>query len=77
MAGHDLKGHFDGSDPAPPFPTYSTADESRWTAVDKDKSQAYLPLTKNGSMTSMLHVPTRTGCLRLTPDPDTTRQHCG
>ena len=46
MAGHDLKGHFDGSDPAPLFPTYRMADESRWTAMGKDKNQAYLPLTK-------------------------------
>ena len=46
MAGRNLEGHFDGSDPAPLFPTYSMADESRWTAMDKDKSQAYLPLAK-------------------------------
>jgi len=46
MAGCDLEGHFDGSDPAPLFPTYSIAGESRWTAVDKDKNQAYLALTK-------------------------------
>ena len=46
MAGCDLKGHFDRSNPAPLFPTYSTADESRWTTVDKDKSQAHLPLAK-------------------------------
>jgi len=39
MAGRDLpKGHFNGSDPAPPFPTYSMAGESD-DAVDKDKSQ--------------------------------------
>jgi len=46
MAGHNLKGHFNGSDPAPLIPTYSMADKSRWTTMDKDKNQAYQPLTK-------------------------------
>jgi len=46
MTSKDLEGHFDRSDPAPPFPTYSMADESRWTTMDKDKNQAYLPLAK-------------------------------
>ena len=34
MAGHNLKGHFDGSDSTPPVPTYSTPDEVKWTATD-------------------------------------------
>ena len=43
---HNLEGHFNGSNPAPLSPTYSMADKSRWTTVDKDQYQAYLPLAK-------------------------------
>ena len=46
MAGHDVDGHFDGSDPMPLTPTYSTSDEAKWTAVDWEKSQAYLSLAR-------------------------------
>src|SRR5882724_3589419 len=46
MAGHDVDGYFNGSDPMPPTPTYSTSDEAKWTAVDWDKSQAYLSLAR-------------------------------
>src|SRR5882672_11493710 len=46
MAGHDLEGHFDSSDPAPPAPTYSSPDENRWTVTDKEKNIAYLPLAR-------------------------------
>src|SRR5882724_2082634 len=56
MAGHDLEGHFNRSDPAPLSPTYSTADESRWTTMDKDKNQAYLPLASMMSMSHMLNL---------------------
>src|SRR5882672_8849307 len=42
MAGRDIDGHFDGSDTAPPVPTYSTSDEAKWTTADQDKNQLYL-----------------------------------
>ena len=46
MAGCDVDGHFDGSDPMPPAPTYSTSDEAKLTATDWDKIQAYLSLVR-------------------------------
>ena len=29
MAGHNVDGHFNGSDTAPPVPTFSTLDETK------------------------------------------------
>jgi len=46
MASHNLEGHFNASDPAPPVPTYSSLNEDRWTTADKDKNLAYLPLAR-------------------------------
>jgi len=45
-AGHNLEGHFDASDPTLPAPTYSTPNEERWTAADREKNLAYLPLAR-------------------------------
>ena len=46
MAGHDIEGHFDRSDPSPPLPTYTTPDETKWTSSDRDMHDAYLPLVR-------------------------------
>src|SRR5882724_8112221 len=46
MAGRDIDGHFNGSDAAPPAPTFSTTDEPKWTTANKDLNQAYLPLVR-------------------------------
>ena len=42
MGGQDVEGHFDGSDLAPPKPTLSTTDESKWTAADIERNKAYI-----------------------------------
>src|SRR5882672_4895555 len=46
MAGCDLEGHFDASNPSPLAPTYSSPDENRWTMADKEKNVAYCPLAR-------------------------------
>jgi len=46
IAGHNVNRHFDGSDTAPPAPTFSTPDEIKWTTADWDKHQAYLLLVR-------------------------------
>ena len=42
MGGQDVEGHFNGSDLAPPKPTLSTTDESKWTVADIEWNEAYL-----------------------------------
>ena len=46
MAGRDFEGHFDGSEPPPWVPSYSSPDKSRWTTANKEENKTYLPLAK-------------------------------
>src|SRR5882724_1886399 len=41
MAGCNVNRHFDGSDTAPPAPTLSTPDETKWTTTDRDRQQTH------------------------------------
>src|SRR5882672_10283666 len=47
MAGRDVEGHFDRSNPCPMPPKFSTADESKWTLADQAKNKAHLKLMKD------------------------------
>jgi len=42
MAGHDIEGHFDGSEPFPTPPTFSTTDQNKWTPEDEAKHESHL-----------------------------------
>src|SRR5882724_521364 len=42
MGSRDVEGHFDGSDLAPPKPTLSMTNESKWMAADIEWNKAYL-----------------------------------
>src|SRR5882724_10376349 len=42
MAGHDIEGHFNGSEPFLTPPTFSTTDQNKWTPKDKAKHESHL-----------------------------------
>src|SRR5882724_72987 len=42
MAGCDIEGHFDGSEPFPTPPTFSTTDQNKWTPEDEAKHESIL-----------------------------------
>ena len=42
MAGHDIEGHFDRSEPCPTPPTFSTMDQNKWTPEDEAKHESHL-----------------------------------
>jgi len=46
MGGHDMEGHFDGSEKTPTQPTLSSPDEKRWTTADKELNETYLTVTR-------------------------------
>jgi len=41
MGGHDIEGHFDGSETPPTQPTLTSLDKMRWTAADKELNSAH------------------------------------
>jgi len=47
MVGHDIEGHFNGSEPFPMPPTFSTTDQDKWTPEDETKHEFHLKLIKN------------------------------
>src|SRR5882724_3496042 len=42
MPGHDIEGHFDGSEPFLTPPTFSTTDQNKWTSEDEAKHESHL-----------------------------------
>jgi len=46
MGGHNIEGHFDGSENSPPQPTLSSLDKMRWTAADKEINSAYFVVVR-------------------------------
>src|SRR5882724_6468830 len=46
MGGHDMEGHFDGSEKTPTQPALSSPDEKRWTTADKELNETYLTVTR-------------------------------
>jgi len=46
MAGHNIEGHFDGSEPFPTPPTFSTTDQNKWMAEDEAKHESHLKSIK-------------------------------
>ena len=42
MAGRDIEGHFDGSEPFPTPPTFSTMEQNKWTPKDEAKHESHL-----------------------------------
>ena len=47
MAGCDIEGHFDRSEPFPKPPTFSTMDQNKWIAEDEAKNKSHLKSIKN------------------------------
>jgi len=46
MAGCNIEGHFNGSEPFPTPPTFSTMDQNKWMAEDEAKHESHLKSIK-------------------------------